>query len=47
MFVRFLLSAVVSTVFLAAGVNCGCERDRNVQIHNPLYLFYGDGFFFM
>ena len=27
--------------------DCACERDRNVQFQNPLYLNYGDGFFYM
>lgn len=46
MFIKVLAKALVFSL-LAVLIDGACERDRNVQFQNPLYLNYGDGFFYM
>jgi hypothetical protein len=46
MTVKILALALVFSLSLTFG-DCGCESDRNVQFQNPLYLNYGDGFFYI
>jgi hypothetical protein len=43
---KFVVFGIVLgfTSTLVLGV---CDRDRNVQTKDPLYLNYGDGFFYM
>lgn len=37
---------IILAIFVASAYG-GCDRDRNVQFENPLYLNYGDGFFYI
>lgn len=46
MFVKLVVSALLLALTWTS-VQSDCPRDRNVQIKNPTYLNYGDGFFYM
>lgn len=46
MLIKILAAAFVFTLSFSTS-DCACELDRNVQFQNPLYLNYGDGFFYM
>ena len=39
-------AAVILAIFIASASST-CERDRNVQFQNPLYLLFDNGFFYM
>lgn len=46
MLFKFTAFALVLS-FTCTEVLSACERDRNVKIKDPMYLNYGDGFFYM
>lgn len=41
------LATVATLILLINSANSACDRDRNVQFQNPLYLNFDGGFFYM
>lgn len=46
MFKKILVSAL-TLLFASSSVDSACDRDANVEFKSPLYLNFGEGFFYL
>lgn len=42
-----VIKSVIISAILIVSAYGACDRDKNVQFEDPLYLNFGDGFFYM